>query len=100
LMGRIAEKYANRAYVTTDNPRSEQPEAIITEILKGFKDPSHAVVIIDRRAAIREALAALPAGAVLLIAGKGHENYQEIHGVRYHFDDLEEVRTFIAESTS
>lgn len=97
LMGKIAEENTARAYVTTDNPRSEDAEAIIAEILGGMLQPDRAVVIPDRRSAIARALRELPSSAVLLIAGKGHETYQEIAGVKHPFDDCQEVRRFLQE---
>jgi len=95
MMGRAAEKYADLVYITTDNPRDEDPEAIADEILSGFTDPSFVTVQLDRRKAIVLALNNLPQSGALLIAGKGHENYQEIEGVRYHLDDSEEVAAYI-----
>ncbi len=94
LMGRVAEEIADRIYVTNDNPRDEDPETIATEILKGMKYPRKAVKILDRRAAIVSALSKLPEQGALLIAGKGHEDYQEIRGKRIHFDDREVVRSY------
>ena len=95
LMGRIAEERADKVYVTTDNPRDEDPEEVIAEILAGMIHPEKANVIPDRRRAILTALENLPDSGALLIAGKGHENYQEIRGVKYPFDDSEEVRRYI-----
>ncbi len=95
LMGRTAEQIADRVYVTSDNPRNEGAEEIIKEILEGLNHPQKAQVNTDRREAIQTALQDLPKKAVLLIAGKGHEDYQEIRGVRYPFDDREEVRRFL-----
>ncbi len=95
LMGEIAERLANRVFITSDNPRDEDPGVIADEIMAGMKNPGGAVRILDRREAIRAALEELPEGGALLIAGKGHETYQEIRGVRHPFDDREEVRRFI-----
>ena len=97
LMGRAAEKYADKVYVSTDNPRDEDPEAIVADILSGMAQPQRAVKILDRRQAIAAALRELPVSAALLIAGKGHETYQEIAGVKHPFDDAEEVRRYLAE---
>lgn len=97
LMGRAAEKYADKVYVSTDNPRDEDPEVIAADILAGMDHPHRAVTILDRRQAIVAALHELPQSGVLLIAGKGHETYQEIGGAKRPFDDREEVRRFIAE---
>lgn len=99
LMGAAAEMVANRVYITTDNPRDEEPEAIAAEILGGMSKPKRAVKILDRRQAIRTALEELPPGGVLLIAGKGHETYQEVKGVRLPFDDRLEVRRHLSGSS-
>jgi UDP-N-acetylmuramoyl-L-alanyl-D-glutamate--2,6-diaminopimelate ligase len=96
LMGAIAERLADRVFITSDNPRDEDPAVIADEILAGCENPERAVRILDRREAIRTALEELPENSALLIAGKGHEPYQEIRGVRHPFDDREEVRRFIA----
>ena len=79
--------------LTSDNPRSEEPEAILADMRTGVKeeDKSKVLSITDRREAIRTALMFASKGDIVLIAGKGHENYQEIKGVKYHFDDKEVV---------
>ncbi|MDQ7819784.1 MAG: UDP-N-acetylmuramoyl-L-alanyl-D-glutamate--2,6-diaminopimelate ligase [Armatimonadota bacterium] len=88
VMGRIACELADRVIVTSDNPRSEDPMAIIEEILAGTRGAADRVdVEPDRRAAIYRAVALARPGDVVLIAGKGHEPYQEIAGVRHPFDD-------------
>jgi UDP-N-acetylmuramoyl-L-alanyl-D-glutamate--2,6-diaminopimelate ligase len=97
LMARAAEENADKVYVTSDNPRDEEPAMIAAEILAGFKDPGRAELILDRREAIRTALTDLPPEGILLIAGKGHEDYQEIGGVKHPFDDRAEVRRYLAE---
>lgn len=96
LMGAIAERGADRTWITSDNPRDEAPQAILEAIAAGFAAPRAAVVIEDRRAAIEDALRAADARDVLLIAGKGHEDYQEIAGVRQPFSDVEEARRALA----
>lgn len=89
LMGAIAEKHADSVILTSDNPRSEDPAAIIAAIAAGMQQkPS---VVADRAEAIRSAIAAAAAADVVLLAGKGHEDYQEIKGQRLHFSDLEEA---------
>jgi UDP-N-acetylmuramoyl-L-alanyl-D-glutamate--2,6-diaminopimelate ligase len=92
-MGEIAARDADLAIVTSDNPRSESSDAIIDMIVEGMKRgtqrPHRREV--DRRAAIRLAASEARAGDVLLIAGKGHEDYQLIGGVKTHFDDREEA---------
>jgi len=91
-MAEIAERYANRVIVTSDNPRSEDPDSIIDDIMKGFKKPENITRLTNRRDAIHEAVFTTKAGSIVLIAGKGHETYQEIDGDRIHFDDREIVR--------
>jgi len=86
-MGRVVEELSDLAVVTSDNPRSEQPEAIIAEILKGLGEPGKAVVEPDRAAAIAKAVGLARPGDVVLIAGKGHETYQILGDRRIDFDD-------------
>ncbi|MFH0882929.1 MAG: UDP-N-acetylmuramoyl-L-alanyl-D-glutamate--2,6-diaminopimelate ligase [bacterium] len=90
VMGQVAAENADRVIVTSDNPRSEDPDAIIEEILEGAKG-KHVVSVPDRKEAIVHALEIARKGDVVLVAGKGHETYQEINGVRHPFDDREEV---------
>lgn len=85
-MGGIAQARADVAVVTSDNPRSEAPEAIIADILAGMSAPGH--VDADRARAIDWAIAQAQAGDVVLIAGKGHEEYQDIAGVKQPFSDF------------
>lgn len=86
-MGAIVEALSDVAIVTSDNPRTEQPAAIIEEILTGIRERAKVEVEPDRRAAIFRAIALARAGDFVIIAGKGHEPYQEIHGVKHPFDD-------------
>lgn len=88
-MALIAEKYGNLVVVTSDNPRSEDPQKIIDDIMTGFKKPEQVTVITDRAEAIKKTIADANHRTMILIAGKGHETYQEIHGERIHFDDRE-----------
>jgi UDP-N-acetylmuramoyl-L-alanyl-D-glutamate--2,6-diaminopimelate ligase len=90
-MGGLAEKLADRVYVTDDNPRSESSAAIIEEILAGMQAPETARVETDRRQAIRRAIGEAAAGDLVLVAGKGHEDYQLVAGETLHFDDRQEV---------
>lgn len=94
LMAQEAAKRSDRVIITSDNPRFERPEDIIADMLAGLDEAGRAktLAITDRREAIRTAAALAQAGDVILIAGKGHEPYQEIEGVKHHFDDHEEVR--------
>ena len=92
LMGNIAGEYADKVIVTSDNPRSEDPEEIINAITSGFRDQSGVAIQPDRREAIQMALQHARNGDTILIAGKGHEDYQEIKGVKHPFDDRKIVR--------
>ncbi|GAB1594517.1 UDP-N-acetylmuramoyl-L-alanyl-D-glutamate--2,6-diaminopimelate ligase [Lysobacter claricitrinus] len=91
-MGAIAERLADVAIVTDDNPRGEDGDAIVAGILAGFSDRNRAIVMRDRRAAIHHAVEGADADDVVLIAGKGHESDQEIAGVKYPFDDTRIAR--------
>ena len=95
-MAAVAGRMADAVYVTSDNPRTENPEAILAEIVVGLPGPPR-LVEADRRAAIRAAVADAGAGDVVLIAGKGHENYQIIGTAKEHFDDVEEARAAVLE---
>ena len=86
MMGEIAERLADFVIVTSDNPRFEQPSAIIEQILAGMKKENH-IVVEDRRAAIHYALEHAQKGDVIILAGKGHEDYQEICGQHFPFDE-------------
>ena len=87
-MGAIAERLADEIYVTDDNPRGENGDAIVAQILAGLSHAQRAHVQRDRAVAIAQALRAARGGDVVLIAGKGHEPYQEVAGVKHPFDDL------------
>ena len=92
LMGKVAAKLSNYCVVTSDNPRTEDPEQILADILPGVQEymtEAAYTVEADRRKAISFAIAMAQPGDVVLLAGKGHENYQEINGVKHHFDDYE-----------
>jgi UDP-N-acetylmuramoyl-L-alanyl-D-glutamate--2,6-diaminopimelate ligase len=91
LMGKAVANHCDFAIVTTDNPRSEEPEDIIAEILPGIPADFDHVVVPDRREAIRTALTLARRGDVIAITNKGHEDYLEVKGVRHHFNDAEEV---------
>ncbi len=96
-MGAVAAKFAKKVYVTSDNPRSEEPEEIIKDILSGIKDQSHTRAMVDRAYAIQEALNELQENEVLMILGKGDEDTMEIKGEKIHFDDREVVRALLAQ---
>ena len=85
LMGRSAARWADHIVVTSDNPRGEEPGKIISEVMTGCG--SQAEVVVDRAEAIRHALAMAESGDTVLVAGKGHEEYQDIAGVRLPFSD-------------
>jgi len=97
-MAAVAEKLADRIIVTSDNPRTEDPQAILQMILTGFSAAGRAKLLVepDRRAAIATAIAQAQPGDVVLIAGKGHENYQILGTTKHHFDDVEEATTALA----
>ena len=93
IMADIATEHSTKVIFTSDNPRTENPETILDEMQKGVK-PLHfkkTLRISDRKEAIKAAVAQAQKGDIILIAGKGHENYQEINGVKHHFDDKETV---------
>jgi UDP-N-acetylmuramoyl-L-alanyl-D-glutamate--2,6-diaminopimelate ligase len=92
LMGAVAEARADRVVVTSDNPRSELPEAIIGQILHGLSRPDAVLVQADRARAIADTVSAAASGDVVLLAGKGHEDTQEVAGVRHPFDDRQHAR--------
>jgi UDP-N-acetylmuramoyl-L-alanyl-D-glutamate--2,6-diaminopimelate ligase len=87
LMGRLVERLADKIVITTDNPRNEDPKEIINEILAGFDNADNATVIEDRAAAIAWTIAEAGLSDTVLIAGKGHEDYQEVAGERRPFSD-------------
>ena len=94
LMAQEAVKQSNTVILTSDNPRDEEPQAIIDDMLAGLDTTQRKKVltIVDRKEAIRTAAMMAKKGDVILVAGKGHENYQEINGVKHHFDDHEVIR--------
>lgn len=99
MMAQEAACRSDRLILTSDNPRDEEPGSIIEEMRSGLSasELRRTLCISDRREAIKTALSTCPRGGVVLIAGKGHEPYQEIKGVRHHFDDREEVMNFFNE---
>jgi UDP-N-acetylmuramoyl-L-alanyl-D-glutamate--2,6-diaminopimelate ligase len=90
MMGKIAEQHAHHSILTNDNPRDEDPEDILEAIAK-FMHRDAYVKVTDRQKAIFQAILQAKIGDIVLIAGKGHEEYQEISGVRYPFSDVLEV---------
>ena len=98
IMGEIGVKYADFAIITSDNPRTEEPMAIISHILKGVTPAlGEYTVIEDRRKAIRYAMDIAKKDDIIVLAGKGHETYQEIGGVKHHLDEREEVAAHLEE---
>ena len=89
-----AAKASDRVIITSDNPRFEEPQDIINDMLAGLdaEDMKKTLSIADRKEAIRTACMLAEKGDVILVAGKGHENYQEIKGVKHHFDDKEVLK--------
>ncbi len=99
-MGEISSRYADLTIVTSDNPRYEEPEAIIGDILTGVKKADGAYVTVpDRKEAIRYAILNAEAGDVIVLAGKGHEDYQEICGIKYPMDERVLIREIVEEMT-
>ena len=96
LMAAVAEKWADHVVVTSDNPRSEKPEAIISQILLGLSRNQCVQVEADRARAISSTLTQAAANDVVLIAGKGHETYQEVAGVKHPFADTDHARRALA----
>ena len=97
LMAKVAQQYCQQVYITDDNPRTEDNQQILADIAQGFSAEyvtSQVTMIADREQAIKQAMADLKAGECLLIAGKGHETYQEIQHQRFHFSDTEKVEQF------
>lgn len=95
LMGEIAVKFADRAIVTSDNPRNENPMRIINDILKGIPKEGNCVVIEDRDKAIGEALTKAKPDDLVIIAGKGHEDYQVVGNRRLYFSDIDMVKKYL-----
>ena len=94
IMAVEAVKNSNKVILTSDNPRNEEPQDIINDMLAGLSDEQkrNVLSITDRKEAIRTACALANKGDVVVVAGKGHEDYQEIKGVKHHFDDKEVIR--------
>jgi UDP-N-acetylmuramoyl-L-alanyl-D-glutamate--2,6-diaminopimelate ligase len=94
LMAQESVKYSDKVIITSDNPRFEQPQDIINDMLAGLtaQDMKKVITIVDRHEAIKTACMLADSGDVILVAGKGHEDYQEVCGVKHHFDDKEVIR--------
>lgn len=98
LMAAVAEELADRVVLTNDNPRTESPEAIFADLMEGLNQPAEATVVPDRATAIRQAIRESRAGDIVLVAGKGHEEYQETNGQRLPFSDEAAVRAVLEEA--
>ncbi|MGM0946405.1 MAG: UDP-N-acetylmuramoyl-L-alanyl-D-glutamate--2,6-diaminopimelate ligase [Bacteroidota bacterium] len=101
IMAKLAVQESDKAILTSDNPRFEEPEAILQDMQAGVgpSDLRKTLTIVDRKEAIKTACMLSQVGDIILIAGKGHEDYQEIKGVKYHFDDAEVVSEFLNQLT-
>jgi UDP-N-acetylmuramyl tripeptide synthase len=91
IMGAIAQQHANCVVVTSDNPRMESPTLILSQIVAGMTPDYRPIVIEDRRLAIAQAVELADSSDVVLIAGKGHEDYQDVNGVKHPFSDVTEA---------
>jgi UDP-N-acetylmuramoyl-L-alanyl-D-glutamate--2,6-diaminopimelate ligase len=96
-MGKIGVELADVAVITSDNPRTEEPMAIIDDILKGVPVQGNYKVIENRPEAIRYAMDIAEKNDIIVLAGKGHETYQEINGVKHHLDEREVVAAYLQE---
>jgi UDP-N-acetylmuramoyl-L-alanyl-D-glutamate--2,6-diaminopimelate ligase len=97
MMGRVAERHAKKIYLTNDNPRSEEPLKILEEIDNGIEDKNRVTILPDRKDAIEVAIDELEEGEVLLILGKGDEEYQEIGSYKLPFDDRVVTKAILKE---
>ncbi len=95
MMGKVAESLAKKLYITSDNPRNEDPEGIIEDIVKGLTHPENAIINPNRKEAIEQALQDQKANEVVLILGKGDESYQIIYDKKFPFDDREVARNYL-----
>jgi UDP-N-acetylmuramoyl-L-alanyl-D-glutamate--2,6-diaminopimelate ligase len=96
IMGGIASELADIVYITSDNPRTENPAAIIKDIVKGISDKKHCQVIEDRAQAVKTAITQSDNGDIVVIAGKGHEDYQIVGNVKKFFSDLEVAKSILS----
>jgi UDP-N-acetylmuramoyl-L-alanyl-D-glutamate--2,6-diaminopimelate ligase len=94
-MAKIACQLSDKVIFSSDNPRNEDPASIIDDMMKGVQNDDNVFVIIDRKQAIKIAIMTAKKGEIILIAGKGHEKYQEINGVKYNFDDIEITKKYL-----
>lgn len=97
LMGQVAARYADVVFLTSDNPRLEDPVSIIEDVIPGLENCQNLHVEVERRKAIGRAVKDMKTGDVLVVAGKGHENYQDIMGKKHWFSDVEEIKKAVTE---
>jgi len=99
LMAQEAVKQSDKVIITSDNPRFEEPQDIINDMLAGLdsKQMKKVISIVDRKEAIRTACMMAQKGDIILVAGKGHEDYQDVKGVKHHFDDKEIISDIFKE---
>jgi UDP-N-acetylmuramoyl-L-alanyl-D-glutamate--2,6-diaminopimelate ligase len=97
LMAQVACEHSNKIILTSDNPRTENPNEILNDMEQGVNAAvrKKVLTIVDRREAIKTAIALSNKGDIILIAGKGHEKYQDVNGVKHHFDDKEILNEFL-----
>lgn len=100
LMGKVAEKFAHHVVLTNDNPRSETDSDIVHDIMAGITQSSQVIIMLDRQQAIRYSIMQAQEDDIVLVAGKGHENYQLIGEQRHHFSDIETVTQVLQESAA
>ena len=98
-MGKVGVRYSDKVYLTNDNPRTEDPKKIINDIVDGTKNSKKIKIILNREEAIKKAIVTADKKDVILIAGKGHENYQEINGVREAYSDHKVVSKILKNET-
>jgi UDP-N-acetylmuramoyl-L-alanyl-D-glutamate--2,6-diaminopimelate ligase len=99
LMAAAAERYAHQVVLTSDNPRSEDPQTILNQMLTGVQNADKAIVIADRAQAIAQTVQNARTQDVVLVAGKGHEDYQEIAGIKHPFSDVQHARDALLRRT-
>jgi UDP-N-acetylmuramoyl-L-alanyl-D-glutamate--2,6-diaminopimelate ligase len=92
LMAAAAERYAHQVVLTSDNPRNEDPQTILNHMLAGMQHAQRATVVVDRAQAIAQVVQQASQHDVVLVAGKGHEDYQDIAGVKHPFSDVQNAR--------
>ena len=100
-MAQESVKQSDRVIITSDNPRFEEPQDIINDMLAGLtkEDMRKTISIVDRKEAIKTACMLAEKGDVILIAGKGHENYQDVKGTKHHFDDKEIIKEIFSQNS-